>query len=110
LIKQLIVYAPDDEIPVSAIKLRKLPRVRSDTPLFDMLHIFQAGQSHMALIVEETATIEPGNTVGEVFVTNSPCWSLKNPSTEETRHIIIGIITLEDVIEELIGGEVYMFY
>jgi hypothetical protein len=60
----------------------------------------------MALIVEETESVSPGNIVGEVFVTSSPSWSLKNPSTEECRHTIIGIITLEDVIEELIGGEV----
>jgi metal transporter CNNM len=106
LVKQLIVHAPDDEIPISAIKLRKLPRVISGTPLFEMLHIFEAGQSHMALIVEEANANGPNGVVADVFVTSSPNWKLKNPSTESTRHRIIGILTLEDVIEELIGEEV----
>jgi hypothetical protein len=89
-------------MPLSSIKLRKLPRVCSDTPLFDMLHVFEAGSSHMALIVDEVFGLESHQS-GEIGALDSPRWIAKN---ENSRFKCLGIITLEDVIEELIGEEV----
>lgn len=56
---------------------KELPLVDSTTPLYTMLNIFQTGRSHMA------AVLEPGS-----------------------QHKSIGIITLEDIIEELIQEEI----
>lgn len=57
--------------------IKELPLVDDTTPLYTMLNIFQTGRSHMA------AVLAPGST---------------NQS--------IGIITLEDIIEELIQEEI----
>ncbi|KAI9005475.1 hypothetical protein CLU79DRAFT_781495 [Phycomyces nitens] len=78
LAKQLIAYDADDELPVSRFHLSTLPEAASDTSCLDILNFFQEGKSHMALV------IDPNNTKSRP----------------------IGVITLEDVIEELIGEEI----
>lgn len=84
LVKQLLLNDVDHETSFSSLKLRRLPRVCSDTPLVEMLHLFEAGASHLALVVDELSS----NTQ-----------ALDNAKS-------LGIVTLEDVIEELIGEEV----
>lgn len=76
LTKNLITYDPEDALPVNQLPLSTLPETRPDTSCLDILNFFQEGKSHMALIIE-------GNT-----------------------NEILGVITLEDVIEELIGEEI----
>eukprot|EP00906_Rhabdomonas_costata_P018266 RCo026657 len=77
LVKHLILLNPDDGIPVKDLKLRPVPFVPGDKPLYDLLNLFQHGRSHMAMVVDA-----------------------KDHLT------LIGIITLEDVIEELIQEEI----
>ncbi|KAJ3334702.1 hypothetical protein HDU91_002588, partial [Kappamyces sp. JEL0680] len=103
LVKQLLLNDPDMETPLSTIKLRRLPRVCSDTPLFEMLHIFEAGSSHMALVVDELSANVPEGLDSHSDYMDSPRWVAK---TEYSRFKCLGIITLEDVIEELIGEEI----
>lgn len=62
---------------VARADIKELPLVEDTTPLYTMLNIFQTGRSHMA------AVLAPGST---------------NQS--------VGIITLEDIIEELIQEEI----
>lgn len=102
LVKQLLLIDPEDEMPLSSLRLRKLPRVCSDTPLFDMLNVFQVGASHMALILDEVSSSEPPVDTANGSL-DSPRWIARN---ENSRFNCLGIITLEDVIEELIGEEV----
>jgi len=63
---------------VSQLPLRRLPIVDGNMLLYDLLNQFQTGKSHMAVVVD--------------------------PADKMT---ILGIITLEDVIEELIQEEIY---
>ena len=75
LVKMLITYDPEDCQPVSHFALATLPETLPVTSCLDILNFFQEGKSHMVLVSEN-----PGGLDGAV-----------------------GVITLEDVIEELIG-------
>ncbi|KAF9962238.1 hypothetical protein BGZ65_009479 [Modicella reniformis] len=78
LVKRLITYDPEDHIPVRQFTINTLPEVPPNTSCLDILNFFQEGRSHMAMVVPE-----PGG-FGEP----------------------VGVITLEDVIEELLGEEI----
>lgn len=78
LVRVLISYDPEDALPVAAFPLATLPETSSETSCLNILNYFQEGKSHM-IIVSET----PGEPTGA-----------------------IGVLTLEDVIEELIGEEI----
>lgn len=75
LVKILITYDPEDCKKVSEFALATLPETRPETSCLDIVNFFQEGKSHMVLVSEN-----PGENFGA-----------------------IGVVTLEDVIEELIG-------
>lgn len=75
LVKMLITYDPEDAKRVRDFSLAALPETRPETSCLDILNFFQEGKSHMVLISEY-----PGED-----------------------HGALGVVTLEDVIEELIG-------
>ncbi|KAF9110097.1 hypothetical protein BGX27_006777 [Mortierella sp. AM989] len=78
LVKRLITYDPEDHTPVRQFTINSLPEAAPNTSCLDILNFFQEGRSHMAIV-----TSEPGGF-----------------------GLPIGIITLEDVIEELLGEEI----
>ncbi|KAI0855096.1 hypothetical protein F4860DRAFT_497438 [Xylaria cubensis] len=78
LVKILITYDPEDGKRVKDFALATLPETRPETSCLDIINFFQEGKSHMVLISEY-----PGKD-----------------------HGALGVVTLEDVIEELIGEEI----
>ncbi|KAI0894583.1 DUF21-domain-containing protein [Annulohypoxylon nitens] len=78
LVKILIAYDPEDGKRVKDFALAALPETRPETSCLDIINFFQEGKSHMVLISES-----PGEDRGA-----------------------LGVVTLEDVIEELIGEEI----
>jgi len=78
LTKSLLLLNPDIPTPVGKVKMYMLPRVSPDVTLMNLLNIFQEGASHMALVV----------------------------SLNDGLANVLGIVTLEDVIEELIQEEI----
>ncbi|PWN92405.1 DUF21-domain-containing protein [Acaromyces ingoldii] len=78
LVKDLITYDPEDGKMVSSFQLRPLPETGADMTLLSTLNYFQTGRSHMLLVSEH-----PGEPKGA-----------------------LGVVTLEDVVEELIGEEI----
>ncbi|OLN85345.1 Protein MAM3 [Colletotrichum chlorophyti] len=78
LVKILITYDPEDALQVKDFPLATLPETRPETSCLDIVNFFQEGKSHMVLVSEY-----PGADYGA-----------------------IGVVTLEDVIEELIGEEI----
>jgi metal transporter CNNM len=75
LVKMLIVYDPEDALAVRDFALATLPETGPETSCLDIVNFFQEGKSHMVLVSEY-----PGEPYGA-----------------------LGVVTLEDVIEELIG-------
>ncbi|KZO92058.1 DUF21-domain-containing protein [Calocera viscosa TUFC12733] len=78
LIKRLLAYDPDDCLPVSAFPLSILPEAKASINCFQALDYFQTGRAHLLLITEH-----PGKPYGA-----------------------LGVITLEDIIEEMINEEI----
>ncbi|KAL3505855.1 hypothetical protein ACH5RR_031237 [Cinchona calisaya] len=152
LVKSLLTVRPETETPVSAVSIRRIPRVPSDMPLYDILNEFQKGSSHMAAVVKakeksrhvpstvdegkpEAKAVSDGNSQlttpllsrqdkksGSVVVdierpsrhasTNTLTYSeavtngVPPPSDDIEEGEVIGIITLEDVFEELLQEEI----
>ncbi|KAG7901072.1 hypothetical protein KL905_004590 [Ogataea polymorpha] len=78
LVRILISYDPEDALPVSSFPLATLPETSLETSCLNILNYFQEGKSHMVIV-----STTPGMDTGAV-----------------------GVLTLEDVIEELIGEEI----
>jgi len=76
LTKSLLFVDMDHAPAISEFELRELPSVPLTADLYGLLNMFQTGRSHMAVVI--------------------------NP---ETKHAV-GIVTLEDIIEELIQEEI----
>jgi len=76
IVKRLLLVDPNESTPIKNVELKPLPDIPSDMPLYDLLNSFQEGKSHMCSV------------------------------SDKKSKKVIGIITLEDVIEELIQEEI----
>ncbi|KAF4370110.1 hypothetical protein F8388_007251 [Cannabis sativa] len=155
LVKNLLTVRAETETPVSAVSIRRIPRVPADMPLYDILNEFQKGSSHMAAVVKVKGMSKrphpdfDGEKIEEDMVTNAKSLlttpllknkmysdksvsvvvdiekaprSLPNKQTFQQNGFttnglpplsediedgeVIGIITLEDVFEELLQEEI----
>ncbi|XP_075495647.1 DUF21 domain-containing protein At5g52790-like [Primulina tabacum] len=92
-------------------------RFNESLPLYDILSQFQKGQSHMGVVVKNAShlkdvaeSIPPKSNelkpnVNSYLVTIISVESLSSsPSTDEE---VLGIITMEDVLEELLQGPIF---
>eukprot|EP00455_Lapot_gusevi_P032021 TRINITY_DN3489_c0_g1_i3.p1 TRINITY_DN3489_c0_g1~~TRINITY_DN3489_c0_g1_i3.p1 ORF type:complete len:548 (-),score=163.99 TRINITY_DN3489_c0_g1_i3:276-1919(-) len=91
LVKRLIVCNPDDTRPVRHFMHRKPIVVPPTIGLYDLLNQFQTGRSHLAIVSEHTREYD---------------WALRTGEDVMGYCRILGIVTLEDVVEELIKEEI----
>jgi metal transporter CNNM len=85
-VKDLALLNPEHELPIRKVLPvfnRSLPRIFDDTNLAEVLREFKAGKSHIA-VVRQVVNEGPGD-----------------PYYEN-----VGVVTLEDVIEEIINDEI----
>jgi metal transporter CNNM len=52
LVKELLMVDKDQGRTVGQMKVRSMPAVRAETPLYDMLRLFEIGRSHMAMLMQ----------------------------------------------------------
>ncbi|KAH9614582.1 hypothetical protein KSS87_019820 [Heliosperma pusillum] len=158
LVKSLLTVRPETETPVSAVSIRRIPRVPRDMPLYDILNEFQKGSSHMAAVVKvkhkskniqniSNKDVMDANVAGDLFPElkapllleldresgsvvvdvdkqqrvmsrNNQALSRidasENGSRDDSEDVedgeVIGIITLEDVFEELLQVKCYFYH
>nr|CAB3232129.1 DUF21 domain-containing protein At4g33700-like [Phallusia mammillata] len=92
LVKNLIKIDPEDNLPIRDVfanHQRPLLSVQADTQLYDALNLFQMGKSHMFVVVKKREGV-----------------SNKTTSLLSMEDEVVGVVTLEDVIEELIQEEI----
>ncbi|KAF3793048.1 DUF21 domain-containing protein [Nymphaea thermarum] len=65
LVKSLLTVRAETETPVSAVSIRRIPRVPADMPLYDILNEFQKGSSHMAAVIKTRAKARNPPTSGD---------------------------------------------
>ncbi|KAK4048757.1 cell agglutination protein Mam3 [Microbotryomycetes sp. JL201] len=78
MVKKIVAYDPEDEQSVGEFELLPLPETRPDLTCLDALNFFLQGSSHMLLVSKA-----PGQKQG-----------------------VVGVVSLEDVVEEMLGKEI----
>lgn len=91
LVKKLIVLDPDDRRPIRDLILRKPILVAPSESCYAILNEFQKGRSHIALVTKDVDLV-------------MRCWQDDMEVPESV--VFEGIVTIEDVIEELIQEEI----
>merc|ERR1711972_935242 len=88
----MIVINPAEGLTVENLEIRPMVLVTPDCPMLDLLNKFQADRCHIALIVSDPVKVQKA-------------WD-ENEVVDPDIHMM-GIVTLEDVIEELIQEETW---
>jgi CBS domain containing-hemolysin-like protein len=91
LVKMLIALDPQDETPVSSLHLFRGLTIHPEVSLFAALNAFQTGRSHLAFVTEQDDILARCLESGE-----------RPPDDVE----VLGILTIEDVLEAIINEEI----
>lgn len=136
LVKNLLGVDPDEGVPLRKMTIRKIPRVPDSMPLYDILNEFQKGHSHIAVVykdlnqVNERSMYDHGSSSTGVVIKSDGGQRVKKipGTTTFKRHRgcsfcildvendpvpefppnqdVVGVISMEDVIEELLKEEI----
>mmetsp|Transcript_12509 Transcript_12509/g.18679 ORF Transcript_12509/g.18679 Transcript_12509/m.18679 type:complete len:613 (+) Transcript_12509:22-1860(+) len=104
LVKNMIMLNPGDEVPLRTLMQEGFPDVlyvKPDITLADMLHEFQNGGSHLAVVTEVQEEFKSSKGTDKKGI------EMKTMGLQKvTKRKNIGIVTLEDVIETMIQDDI----
>ncbi|XP_073019628.1 DUF21 domain-containing protein At5g52790-like [Primulina eburnea] len=116
LVKNLIKCRPEDDFPIKNLTIRRIPRFNESLPLYDILNQFQKGQSHMGVVVKNVSHLKdvaesmpPKSNESKPNINSNLDIIIgveKLSSSLSTDEEVLGIITMEDVLEELLQGPI----
>jgi len=95
LAKKLIVVSPDDGKKVEKADIQKMVVVPPDMGMLDLLNQFQSERCHIAIVTSHPSKVRRA-------------WEEDRPIPPDVH--MMGIITLEDIIEKLIQEDIYDEY
>jgi metal transporter CNNM len=101
LIQDLLLYDPADKVPLRmAMDFYKhnVPRCTMDSSLESMFELFRKGNSHLAFVYKKKET----DTDGEQLTIALS----RNGESSIVLEEAVGILTLENIIEELVQSEI----
>ena len=81
LVKELAMVDKAARTPVSTLKMRSLPFLCANTPLYDLLHLFEVGRCHMAVLTGSPPAGDGATGLdGSVGDVNAEAWQQQKPN------------------------------
>ena len=93
--------APEAPPTMRQLALRPALALRLDTPLYEAIDAFQAARTHLAVVVADDAAAD-----GAAAAPEDAEVAQQQQQEQQPLPCAEGIITLEDVLEELLGEEI----
>ena len=110
LVKELILLDQSKKMKIRNCLLRDVDFIVADTPLYSVMELFRLKRRHMAVLTRglegSVHSVQGGATVLEMAEHTEKVARSSMGATNTGAFDVVGVITIEDVIEELLNVEI----